>query len=87
MKVAVAKAVALGEHLAEGCSLKGTARLVKCVRAPAATAILLVGLGIVIDAKAGHHPQYLNQWSAECLIAWRGEGHQMQPGDLRVHLN
>lgn len=29
MKVREAKAVAIGEHLAEGCSLKGTARLVK----------------------------------------------------------
>jgi hypothetical protein len=28
-KVCEAKAVAVGEHLAEGCSLKGTARLVK----------------------------------------------------------
>jgi len=28
-KIAEAKAVAVGEHLAEGCSLKGTARLVK----------------------------------------------------------
>jgi IS1 family transposase/transposase-like protein len=29
IKIAEAKAVAVGEHLAEGCSLKGTARLVK----------------------------------------------------------
>jgi len=76
-KIAEAKAIAVGEHLAEGCSLKGTARLVKVD--PSTVRRLNQRVGE--HGEAFHH-EHAHAVDVEMLEAdeWHGyAGHKGQP--------
>jgi IS1 family transposase len=74
-KVAEAKAIAVGEHLAEGCSLKGTARLVKVD--PSTVRRLNQRMGE--HGEAFHH-QHVQAIEVELLEADERHGYAGQKG-------
>jgi IS1 family transposase/transposase-like protein len=74
-KIAEAKAIAVGEHLAEGCSLKGTARLVNVD--PSTVRRLNQRMG---DHSAAFHHEHVQAIDVEMLEADERHGYAGQKG-------